>query len=507
MGEVTYYEHDWERRLARLYLGPTFQLEPAADPTLAAVQSLQDSSSDVGMSNYVQKGGRKGMEDLPTELLCNIFDHTVSNFTPISTKGSSTPATLSQVSRKWHSVAIGYSWLWNDIVVDCGDWSEMPRLLDIAHEHLQRSGDLPITIRTLGSISPLITAPMDTLAIHNLVAPYAGRIRHLTLAFPVDWMNNFLRHTANPSIVELLESVKLVYHPTRDSAHLGQNNIFTHAHALRKLEIEYVSELGWKYLDPNTVSIPWGQITELNLIHVVASPSYMQAILSNCSALEKCTLSIIKVADDLAHAGLGFLNFAPPSPSLNNLSLPSVKHLKLYNPKNFDYIKYLAGLRVHFPNLEHFSIASSGDPRNGRVWSQPQFAELLSEIIVPLRSVSTPAQICDTDIESIIGEVPSLVELDVRQGDPISRTTVRLMMQGYLACKLEVLKCAVTPELLSSFLDMVESRYVSRKSKAKYRGFKIIVIRCPKDSDGYREVQDRIEDLTQCGRDITVVEF
>ncbi|KAG6839367.1 hypothetical protein H0H87_000998 [Tephrocybe sp. NHM501043] len=190
----------------------------------------------------------------------------------------------------------------------------------------------------------------------------------------------------------------------------------------------------------------------------------------------------------------------------NHVSFPSLKHLTLYNPKNFDYSKYLASLRIHFPSLEHFGTSSSGDPRNGRQWSHSQFVAILTENVVPLLSVSTPAHISHADIENIIGDVPSLRVLDVREGDPISETTIRLMTQGYLAQQMEELTCAVAPMLLSSFLDMVEGRYVSRRSKAIYRGFKKLVIRCPKNSQGYVDVHERIEELRQWGRDITVVE-
>ncbi|KAG6915572.1 hypothetical protein DXG01_010908 [Tephrocybe rancida] len=504
MGEVTYYEHEWEKQLARLYLGsgPTAQPE-VSSTTIGVEQTPQASSGPDVIMSYVPQEGHKGIDDLPTELLCKIFEHTVSNSTPISATGYSTPATLSQVSQKWRSVTNSTPWLWNDVLIDCADWSDMPRLIHNAHAHLQRCGDLPISIRTMGSSDSSKKSPKDDLAIQALMAPYAGRIRHLTLSLPVVWMNNFLRHTANPADVQFLESLKLVYHPSKESPHLSENNLFTHAHALRKVEFEYVSEMGWKYLEANTVNLPWEQLTELNLIHVVATPSYLQSILVKCVALEKCTLSIIKAVDEIPHHHLFFV---PPPPTLAHVNLPSIRHLTLYNPKNFDYTKYLAGLRIHFPSLEHFSVSSSGDPRNGRQWSQSQFEALISENTGTIRSVSTPAHISDVDIESVIGEVRSLVELDVSEGDNISETTVRLMTQGYLAPALEVLKCAVAPDMLSSFLDMVEGRYVSRKSKAKYRGFKTLVIRCPKDSDGYREVHERVEDLQQCGRDITVMD-
>ncbi|KAG6860641.1 hypothetical protein C0995_009121 [Termitomyces sp. Mi166 len=501
MGEVTYCEHEWERQLARMHLAPFSPSQASSeaevqDPTHASSTSAGDtsvSSSSVSLD---------GIENLPTELLCKIFWHCTSNYIPISDHGPSTPLILSQVSSKWRSVGMSFPWLWNEIVIDCGDWSKMPKLVQRAHEHLKRSGDLTISIHTSGSIHFSNRSPTDTGVIQQLVAPYVARIRHITLAFPVDWLNNFLRNSANIDDVQSLESLKLVYHPTEGSGRLTHNSLFIHAPRLRKVELEYASELRWRYLNPNTVQLPWSQIEELNFIHLVTSPSYLQSILVQCANLEKCTLSIIKATEESSHHP-----FLYNSPQLNHLNLPSIKHLTLYNPKNFDYAKYLAALRIHFPSLEHFSIASGGDPRNGRQWSHMQFMHFIRETPLPLRSVSTPAHISDTDIESIMGEVPSLVELDVTEGKSISETTVRLMLQGYLASQLEILKCSVAPELLSNFLDMVESRFVSRKSTAKYRGFKKLVIRCPKDSDGYREVQERIEELQDSGRDITIVDI
>ncbi|KAG5730353.1 hypothetical protein E4T56_gene11614 [Termitomyces sp. T112] len=504
MGEVTYYEHEWERQLAQMYLAPSDSSQASSDAKAQdMIRASSTSAGDTSTSSSPALVGFKGMENLPTELLCKVFWHCTSNYTPISTNGPSMPLILSQVSSQWRSVAMAFPWLWNEVVIDCGDWSNMPKLVKCAHYHLERSGDLPISIYTSGSIRPSSQGPADTNAIHQLVSPYASRIWHTTLAFPLDWLNNFLRNTASIEEVQSLESLKLVYHPTEGSGQLADNNLFIHAPKLRKVELEYASELGWRYLAQNTVHLPWSQIEELNFIHIVASPSYLQYMLVRCVTLEKCTLSIVKVAEEITNQ---FHFLIPHPPQLNHISLPSIKHLTLYNPKNFDYIKYLAGLRIHFPSLEHFGIASGGDPRNGRQWSHTQFKQFITEANVLLRSVSTPAHISDADIESIIGEVPSLVELDVSEGSSISETTVRLMLQGYLASQLEVLKCAVAPELLSNFLDMVESRFVPRKSKAKYRGFKKLVIRCPKDSDGYREVEERVEELQELGRDITVVD-
>ncbi|KAG6887446.1 hypothetical protein C0992_012215 [Termitomyces sp. T32_za158] len=485
-------------------------LASSDSPRTSGVVETQDSShtspaavTDTAVSTLSAPVEVYGLKTLPNELLCKIFWHCTSNYIPISANGRSTPLILSQVSSKWRSVALSYPWLWNEISIDYGDWSKMPRLARHAHSHLGRSGNLPISIYTSGTIHPYSQGPADTNAIRELVSPYAPRIRHITLAFPLDWMNKFLRNTASIQEVQSLESIRLVYHPTEGSDELLDNNLFMHAPNLRKVELEYVSEVGWKYLSPNTVHLPWSQIEELNLIHIVASPSYLQNILVQCGSLQKCTLSIIKVAEDLPDQ-FHFLFHHPPP--LNHVYLSSIKHLTLHNPKNFDYIKYLTGLRIHFPSLEHFGITTGGDSRNGRQWSHTQFMQVIAENTVPLRSVSTPAHISEGDIESIMGEVPSLVELDVSRGSSISETTVRLMLHGYLASQLEVLKCAVAPKLLSDFLDMVESRFVPRKSQAKYRGFKKLVIRSPKDSDGYREVHERIEELQDFGRDITIVD-
>ncbi|GLB35690.1 hypothetical protein LshimejAT787_0212550 [Lyophyllum shimeji] len=215
-------------------------------------------------------------------------------------------------------------------------------------------------------------------------------------------------------------------------------------------------------------NLPLHQLQELHLLHFTLWSEELSSMLGRCQNLEACTLFVTKDY----HSSTG----GPPAFAT---AIPGVRSLTLYNAKNFDY-------------------------DNSRKWAQAQFNALTSRSCFALRTLSTSTHINNVDIESVLGEMPSLVELDVLEGEPISDSTLRLLCRGLLGPKLEVLKCAVEPGMLSDFLDMLDCRYVPKKSRAVYRGLRSVVIRCSKNTAGYTEVCERLQELKHSGRDVAV---
>ncbi|KAG5640773.1 hypothetical protein DXG03_007242 [Asterophora parasitica] len=411
---------------------------------------LEISSPQVAATERTETNKKTGVQDLPAELLCEIFEHFIAEPAVVSARGPSTPAALTQVCRIWRKVAFSTPRLWDDIVIECGDWSNIIHLTQAVREHLGRSNELPITIHATGKASYNSNGAAGG-RISNLLLPYANRTQHLTLAFPSECMNQFLQ-TAVPGFqIPALESVTLVYHNIQRNNDLLPIRAFANAPRLRKFEVKYELEsltYWFLHVSGTLFELPWDQLTELNLIHLILSPEAVPRILKRCPNLESCALTAAKeVSPEEA-------TYHPTSDTI----LPSIRNLTLYNPKNYHYSNYLA--RIQFPNLERLSIQFIGghEGRLVRKWEQRQLIALLERSQCQLRALSTTANISPDEIEEVLGDVPSLRELDVLEGECISTSTLRLMNCGYISPNLDTIKCAIEPSMLSDFLDMLDCR-------------------------------------------------
>lgn len=443
---------------------------------------------------------------LPPEILSEIFQHYVCEPVLVSAqKGSVSPRVLTQVCSKWRAIAFATQSLWNDILVECGDWKSFNQLINITHEHLQYSRSMPISLRTIGQFPQPdrmsnggfnggfnggVTggAYGSFSMIRRLVFPIIGRLRDLTLSFPSPSLQSFLETPPSSGAdLESLETVELVYNTSQSHVNFNQPiEFFYGAPRLREFTLKAVNE--WPtLLATNSFRLPWAQLTDLHFIRFSIPVTILPEILGNCHNLVTCTLTIIKDTD------------APNNPVR---ALPSIRFLTLLNPVNSDYNKYLEG--VAFPSLERLTISLDGQGRNGKKWSQSQFSSMISRSGCSLQCLSTSGFIEHADIECVLGDVPSLVELDVLAGQAISQSTLRFICNGLMAPKLEVLKCVVESHMLPDFLDMLDCRYVPRKSRAAYRGIRSVVISCEKRTQGYGEVAERLEEFRDNGRDIVV---
>ncbi|RDB19262.1 hypothetical protein Hypma_013519 [Hypsizygus marmoreus] len=435
---------------------------------------------------------------LPPEILSEIFEHYVDEPIVICSKQPQTvvsPFTLAHVSSKWRHIAFSTPSLWNRILIDCGDWTNMDTLTDIAHNYLQFSGSMPITLQTTGSFSqPRNHGLLDrSNLILDLILPFGTQIQHLTLSFPAVWMQNALDSYIAGFNWDFLESVELTYTASqyRDIHFSRVMRIFGNAPRLNKFSVTMGPE--WPRVGTRDIfDLPWSQLTELHFTHLIIPITLIPVILRECTRLVKCTLSVAKE----------FVDAVAPFVPLSDLVMPTVRSLTLYNPMNFDCDKYLE--RISFPNLERLVVKIGGEGRNGRKWSQSQFSAIIARFGCSLKSLSTTADIDHADIESVLGDVPSLRELNVQHGQSISSSTLRLLCNGLIAPNLEVLKCIVDADLLPDFLDMLDCRYIPPKYRSSYTGIRSVVIHCETRTQGYRDVAERLEEFCTSGRDIVV---
>jgi hypothetical protein len=102
------------------------------------------------------------------------------------------------------------------------------------------------------------------------------------------------------------------------------------------------------------------------------------------------------------------------------ITIPTLCSLTLRNPHIFDYNKCLESLV--FPSLSLLSVLLYDD-RFGTKWSQAQFTALLTVY---------------NEIKTVLGDVPSLVELDVQRSQAVVASTLRFICNGLMAPSLEV---------------------------------------------------------------------
>ncbi|KAG5654019.1 hypothetical protein H0H81_008329 [Sphagnurus paluster] len=466
-----------------------------SEPYEEFLQEAQEQLSGLEISSIeVPKEIPKTINDFPPEVLGEILEHVVSNSTYLCSKAISTPMILAQVSSTWRAIVFSNPRIWNSIVVDCGNWQNMNQITEAAQRHLSNSRSLPISIHAIGFLPDGDPGPSNHYMIQNLLSPYISRIRHLSLAFPSGWLSTFLQHDIDGSEIQSLESVNLVYHPTGRSRGVTTNNIFANAPRLRSFEMRYASPWCWQ-ISGTMLNLPWRQLKEAHFINVIIAPQDVASILQQCTQLETCSLTVQK------DSPFEEIPFFPHT----DTAVYSIRSLTIHAPKSYQFDRYLG--RIRFPSLEHLRITFVNFPDGhvGKKWSQEQFTNLINRSHCQLRVLSTSAEVSHQDIEAILGNVPSLVELDVLAGEPISASTVRLMCHGLLAPNLEVIKCAVSPDMLSDFLDMLDCRYVPRKSRAIYRGVRSALISCSKRTEGYNQVRERIIEFRSGGRDVTVV--
>jgi len=434
---------------------------------------------------------------LPPEMLAEIFEHYVSDPIVIRSKntpGAVSPLVLSQICSTWRAVAMGTPTLWNKVLIKCDDWQDAKQLIDRAHKFLERSGSSLLTLYSSGPGShPYIQSqplPLSFEAgsklIRNFIEPYTSRLESLKLSFPSSWLQHFLSISAGDEwFFPHLQSVDMVYNSGEygESSHKESIDFFVNAPLLSRFKL--VAGNHSAYLRSTSYLLPWSQLIDLHLFRINVPMPALPALLSSCTSLSSCTLTVMK--EYLAPDSL--------------IAIPTLRSLTLHNPHNFDYNKYLESLA--FPSLSHLSVLLY-DGRNGTKWSHTQFTALLARSACTLASLHTTAHIEHPDIEAVLGDVPSLVELDVQRGQPVSASTLRFICNGLMAPSLEVIKCVVEPGMLDDFLDMLDCRHVPHKSQAVYRGIRKAVVRCDMQTGEYEEVVERLEELRACGRDVTV---
>ncbi|KAJ7114829.1 hypothetical protein C8R44DRAFT_740190 [Mycena epipterygia] len=226
---------------------------------------------------------------------------------------------LCQVCSNWRSVALDTHELWSDVRVDVGT-GNTKHLLEILDIWLTRSGQCALTLHMTGVTNDPRAAMLLTRHSH--------RFRSLTTHL----RNPFVNSTAGS--IDLLETLEL--HGSDDQA-LPLMKALLRAPRLSSVILRFID-------NPTNVelcTIPWHQLTELDLIDTFPLPSQLYSILAGCGALTTANLGISSRDE-------------PVQPPDRNFALPRLRKLTLIGDTLTTYASFLH--HVELPSLADLTL-------------------------------------------------------------------------------------------------------------------------------------------------------
>ncbi|RDB21656.1 hypothetical protein Hypma_011254 [Hypsizygus marmoreus] len=358
---------EFERRLIRNLL---MSVEQELDSTDAQIERTRAILGDLieGRARKAAQIARLRVavapqQTLPPELLAKIFIHCMENddgeeynenrgppFLHLRTSAGSLPWTLGHVCSRWRQIVLHEPCLWNRIAI------LYPIALPMLQEALSRTSEGPISIR-------FITGPHTTISDNDpllaLILSCTERITELYLSSTSFWIRRFLAQVpGHPLALKSLE-----FHVESDIFQvLEASPIFKAAPNLCRLSIlrGQISVPPPPASFPGNLSIPWSQITHLNLTFTTMSPVSAHEVLRKSANLQECHFWI----DDVAHPTIGSSILAVGSivlPHLHSLQFDAETTLlssEFIRPLTLPSLKVFEEWNVETDGLPYSQISS-----------------------------------------------------------------------------------------------------------------------------------------------------
>lgn len=362
---------------------------------------------------------------LQPEILQEVFYHCLPTAHNAVMSAKDAPLLLGRVCSQWRQLAYSTPKLWTSIHIFAVPMGSPPRCRGLAREQaisswLSRSGVLPLSIsisthgrtframRSRNPINPQIQPYID------LIAPYSRRWRALHLTFfCFDWTDFF--STFNASNLPLLERLHIDGNYRRrrdvtlDLSSLRRDNGILSAPRLRVLSIPFFI--------PHLLElhIRWRSLTGLNLSSRSLSLQDTAKILSLCSTLESCSVSVISPEP--------YLTPNPPDPpfEITELTSPNLRALwiRCRSSTNVNTHKLLNKLSC--PMLQHLAyerttpkwLAEQHEPDGFRTFHS-SLHRFLQRLVNPLQELDLwTVSFTDNDVRDIMSLVPGLLRLSL----------------------------------------------------------------------------------------------
>ncbi|KAK7026242.1 F-box domain-containing protein [Favolaschia claudopus] len=384
------------------------------------------------------------------------------------------PLLLSHVCRAWRSIALNMPSLWSRVRVsssetDPSDWQELLQCW------LARAGNQSLDLDLTGGLDQNQTA-----RLFSTVAPYSFQWRSFQCYWtnPVSIPNEIIRGRI-PCLYELRLWIK------RDDVGPGKPEIpiitaFSDAPALRKVELSYLA--------PKSVSLPWAQLTHLDL--------YGQAIDQAIQVLHQ-TPNLERLSTDLRTGRA--LHGVQPTPVV----LGHVHELSLSNV--FDNVtKYLPYFTV--PGLKTLNVDSIF--YDGHL----NAAALLSMLTRSRCSLETVSMLCIYDFAiTALAAMDKVRQVDLQPADWSSSRLAQFFSRLASDSKflpnirsLRIWNCgAIIP--YTELVRMLAARFYNRRAdEGKLESFHLIRDSGEVDPIPSAEVEDQLRGLRNAGLDIHI---
>ena len=258
------------------------------------------------------------VRQLPPDVTSTIFefclpDFTDHQFSPYSKEDLSIPLSLGAICSYWREIAWSTPSLWSSLVVRVPSKQNSHMATGIAQEWLDRSGQLPLSIRIYSELHDEVSALAD------IINQYSNRWSELDLHLPDNYYRYFHATDNHAPILKFIRFQCSVY--------MSMNLNF-------QLTCPRLERASLSCFPTGGIDIQWDNITHLTL-HSVDD-----------------ALDILRRTPRLVFCKVSGLRSRHGEPSIGAAVLPSLKSLQLMSTTSAQH--FLNNLIA--PNLEEFSL-------------------------------------------------------------------------------------------------------------------------------------------------------
>ncbi|TFK40173.1 hypothetical protein BDQ12DRAFT_680462, partial [Crucibulum laeve] len=360
---------------------------------------------------------------------------------------------ITQVCARWRAVALETPELWSDVILGAVRVNNPLRDREMAKEWLARGKHYLLTLRTwVPNTGYLIGWKWVLDPIKDAILPCATRLKSVILTLPYPQVVEIL--CLPSSTLPVLEDFDITTgYRTWDhgSEQDKKLTLFQSPCVLRRIKLEIPG-----YHDLQMLSLPWSQLTSVQLFTNPVPVDTALMILQSCSILERFSVRLEENAaineqrpdHTTSHVSLPHLRFIKlvlsGAAGLENflmpLSLRGLNNFEVQCPKPLEWLPhlYLSVLEESFPTLERFWIEDTPD----------------------LYSWQANSPRPEQDVGIFFEKATRLKEICLLPTILFPQITLDKLAAGKLIPAIEFLQLAVHPDQIEAVLLMLEERHM-----------------------------------------------
>ncbi|KAG6816802.1 hypothetical protein H0H87_002771 [Tephrocybe sp. NHM501043] len=400
---------------------------------------------------------------LPSEILSKIFKLCSPSPLCISAKPSHSkhdvdnPSSIFSlpmaVCSRWRQIATSSRELWDNVRIvyppcktTVESWTtKIEETTSMARTVISR-GTRSLFIRVdTPPVALGVSLPEESEPLRKLIIPFSQQLTHIQLMSSMSHLSSFLQSSSPlfPALESLTfcgrDGITLPFHlPTTSPEFI----MFKQSPNLKvfKLDLMYLDFVD--SLSPDTLYLPWAQLTELSFTNTWIYVETAHSIISRCTSLVTCWFCIL----------------FNESAQIVSSSLPMIVHRRLQSltissTSGSPNVTACFLQSLMLPSLNSFAITDRHVDD-----SLPAFTSLITRSKTALHRFSaSQAQISASILNPLLELTEDLEDLVIPRAT-ISISMLERMAQGVVLPKLTTMDCTIncSPRSLESFMDAVE---------------------------------------------------